>query len=98
MEQGHCNLCRGLSLESLNRPKGYLHAATAEELRESAKTCKMCRIIDASLDKKKPDDASISGPLICRLNIPGEGERFKAALEVTGCRQHGVVQVYTHGM
>lgn len=98
MEQGLCNLCRGLSVESLTRPEGYQHAATAEELRESAKACKMCQIIDVSLKEKEPDDGSMSGALICRLHIPGEGRQFKAALEVTGFRQHGFVRVYTHGM
>ncbi|KAH8589888.1 hypothetical protein B0O99DRAFT_599519 [Bisporella sp. PMI_857] len=98
MERGLCSLCRGLSVESLTQPEGYQHAAIAEKLRECAKTCKMCQIIDASLKEKEPDDGSMSGALISRLYIPGEGGQLKAALEVAGFRQRDLVRVYTHDM
>jgi hypothetical protein len=58
----------------------------------------MCQIIDASLKEKEPDDGSMSGALISRLYIPGEGGQLKAALEVAGFRQRDLVRVYTHDM
>ena len=97
MEQGLCDLCRGLSVESLTRPEGYQHVATGAELRESAKACKMCKIIDAALTQKKPEEGSTSGALICRLHVPEEGSRSKAVLGVTGFRKRGFVRIYTHG-
>jgi len=86
-----------MNIESLSQSAGYRHAESRSELRASAKTCPMCKLMEDSL-KTCTDEAELvaKSAFICRFYRLGESEVSKVALEIENSRDHrGYVRTYT---
>jgi Heterokaryon incompatibility protein (HET) len=66
--QGLCQTCAGISFKDLCRNRGYFHLSSAALLRQSAKYCKFCKIINQVLSEDRQLDQHDRDQIMIRIS------------------------------